>query len=103
MCIRDSSTVMNAKIPMILDRNFQPGFKIDLHIKDLNNALETGHGVGAPLPLTANVMEMLQTLHQDVYKRQVVSYMAAMATSLTRNSTQLFVEMPTPSRDSSAR
>ena len=59
------STVMNAKIPMILDRNFQPGFKIDLHIKDLNNALETGHGVGAPLTLTANVMEMLQTLHHD--------------------------------------
>ncbi|MBW7571415.1 2-hydroxy-3-oxopropionate reductase [Caproiciproducens faecalis] len=59
------STVMNAKVPMILDRNFKPGFKIDLHIKDLNNALETGHGVGAPLPLTAEVMEMLQTLHAD--------------------------------------
>lgn len=59
------STVMNAKVPMILGQNFQPGFRIDLHIKDLNNALETGHGVGAPLPLTASVMEMLQTLHAD--------------------------------------
>lgn len=59
------STVMNAKVPMILGRNFKPGFKIDLHIKDLNNALETGHGVGAPLPLTAEVMEMMQTLHSD--------------------------------------
>lgn len=59
------STVMNAKAPMIMDRNFNPGFKIDLHIKDLNNALETGHGVGSPLPLTAAVMEMLQTLHAD--------------------------------------
>lgn len=59
------STVMNAKLPMIMDGNFKPGFKIDLHIKDLNNALETGHGVGAPLPLTAAVMEMLQTLHAD--------------------------------------
>lgn len=59
------STVMNAKVPMILDRNFNPGFKIDLHIKDLNNALETGHGVGAPLPLTALAMEMMQTLHAD--------------------------------------
>ncbi len=57
------STVMNAKIPMITDGNFKPGFKIDLHIKDLNNALETGHSVGAPLPLTATVMEMLQNLH----------------------------------------
>ncbi|HHV12699.1 MAG TPA: 2-hydroxy-3-oxopropionate reductase [Clostridiales bacterium] len=59
------STVMNAKAPMIMERNFKPGFKIDLHIKDLGNALETGHGVGAPLPLTAAVMEMLQTLHAD--------------------------------------
>lgn len=59
------STVMNAKVPMMLADNFKPGFKIDLHIKDLNNALETGHGVGSPLPLTAAVMEMLQTLHAD--------------------------------------
>lgn len=59
------STVMNAKLPMITEGNFKPGFKIDLHIKDLNNALETGHSVGAPLPLTAAVMEMLQILHAD--------------------------------------
>lgn len=59
------STVMNAKVPMIMERNFKPGFKIDLHIKDLNNALDTGHEIGVPLPLTANVMEMLQKLHAD--------------------------------------
>lgn len=59
------STVMNAKIPMIIEGNFKPGFKIDLHIKDLNNALETGHSVGAPLPLTASVMEILQNLRAD--------------------------------------
>jgi len=61
------STVMNAKAPMIMSRNFAPGFKIDLHIKDLNNAIETGHGVGSPLPLTASVMEMMQTLRADGY------------------------------------
>jgi 2-hydroxy-3-oxopropionate reductase len=59
------STVMNAKVPMILEGNFNPGFKIDLHIKDLNNALDTGHNVGSPMPLTAQVMEMMQTLHAD--------------------------------------
>ncbi len=59
------STVMNAKAPMMLNDNYKPGFKIDLHIKDLNNALEAGHAVGSPLPLTATVMEMLQTLHAD--------------------------------------
>ncbi|MCR5033054.1 MAG: 2-hydroxy-3-oxopropionate reductase [Lachnospiraceae bacterium] len=57
------STVMNAKVPMILDGNFKPGFKIDLHIKDLQNALDTGHGVGSPMLLTAQVMEILQNLH----------------------------------------
>lgn len=59
------STVMNAKIPMIADGNFNPGFKIDLHIKDLANAIETGHNVGSPLPLTALAMEILQNLHAD--------------------------------------
>jgi len=59
------STVMNAKSPMIFDHNFKPGFKVDLHIKDLKNALDTGHAVGSPLPLTALVFEMLQTLHSD--------------------------------------
>lgn len=59
------STVMNAKVPMITAGNFKPGFKIDLHIKDLNNAIETGHSVGAPLLLTANVMEILQNLRME--------------------------------------
>jgi 2-hydroxy-3-oxopropionate reductase len=59
------STVMNAKSPMIFDHNFKPGFKVYLHIKDLKNALDTGHAVGSPLPLTALVFEMLQTLHSD--------------------------------------
>ena len=59
------STVMNAKGTMMLENNTKPGFKIDLHIKDLNNALETGHAVGAPLPITASVMEMMQMLHAD--------------------------------------
>ncbi len=59
------STVMEAKAPMIMAGNFKPGFKIDLHIKDLNNALSAGHSVGSPLPLTAQVMEMLQVLRID--------------------------------------
>lgn len=59
------STVMNAKGPMMIENNTKPGFKIDLHIKDLNNALDTGHAVGAPLPFTAQAMEMMQTLKAD--------------------------------------
>jgi 2-hydroxy-3-oxopropionate reductase len=59
------STVMDAKAPMMIDGNFKPGFRIDLHIKDLANALDTGHGVGSPLPLTSLVREMMETLHAD--------------------------------------
>lgn len=59
------STVLDAKAPMVMDRNFKPGFRIDLHIKDLSNALDTSHGVGAQLPLTAAVMEMMQALKAD--------------------------------------
>lgn len=56
------STVMNAKVPKITQGDFEPGFKVDLHIKDLKNALDTGHSVGAPLPFTAQALEVLQYL-----------------------------------------
>ena len=59
------STVMNAKIPMILDGNFKPGFRVELHIKDLQNALDTAHELSVPIPLTASVMETLQALKVD--------------------------------------
>ena len=48
---------------MMLEGDDKPGFKIDLHIKDLNNALECAHSVGAPVPMTASVQEVLQWLH----------------------------------------
>ncbi|MFZ5814423.1 MAG: 2-hydroxy-3-oxopropionate reductase, partial [Bacillota bacterium] len=59
------STVLDAKAPLALNRNFNPGFRINLHIKDLANALSAGHEVGVPLPLTSYVMEILQALKVD--------------------------------------
>jgi 2-hydroxy-3-oxopropionate reductase len=56
------SAVLEAKAPLMLAHDFQPGFRIDLHNKDLVNALETSHAVGAPLPLTAAVLEMFTAL-----------------------------------------
>lgn len=56
------STVLDAKAPMMLDRNFKPGFRVELHIKDLNNALCAAHDVSAAVPLTAGVMEIMQSL-----------------------------------------
>ncbi|MDK2809609.1 MAG: hypothetical protein PWR27_318 [Petroclostridium sp.] len=59
------STVLDAKAPMVMKGNFKPGFRIDLHIKDLANAIETGREVGVPLMLTSQVMEILQALKVD--------------------------------------
>jgi 2-hydroxy-3-oxopropionate reductase len=59
------STVMNAKAPMMLDRNIKPGFRINLHIKDLDNAMAAGHAVGAPLPLTGQAREIMEALKVD--------------------------------------
>ena len=59
------STVMEAKAPMMIAGNDKPGSKIDLHIKDLNNALDCAHTVGSPLPMTAAVQEVMQWLHNN--------------------------------------
>jgi 2-hydroxy-3-oxopropionate reductase len=59
------STVLNAKGTMMLANNTKPGFKIDLHIKDLNNAIETAQATGAPLPLSNIVMDILKELQKD--------------------------------------
>ncbi len=64
------STVMDAKAPMMLDRNFKPGFRIELHIKDLNNALNAAHAISSPAPLTAQLMEIMQFLRSDGHDKE---------------------------------
>jgi 2-hydroxy-3-oxopropionate reductase len=59
------STVLDAKMPLVLDGNFKPGFRIELHIKDLQNALDTAHALGVPVPLSSVVMEEMQALKVD--------------------------------------
>jgi 2-hydroxy-3-oxopropionate reductase len=59
------SAVLNAKAPMVLEGNYKPGFRVELHIKDLQNALDTAHETGVPIPLTSQVMEMMQALKVD--------------------------------------
>ena len=56
------SNVLEAKAPSIMDRNFEPGFRIHLHQKDLHNALLTGKDLGVPLPVTSLVQQMLGAL-----------------------------------------
>jgi 2-hydroxy-3-oxopropionate reductase len=59
------STVMNAKSPMVIGRNFKPGFRIRLHQKDLRNALSVAESMKVPLPITSLVQQMLMGLMND--------------------------------------
>jgi 2-hydroxy-3-oxopropionate reductase len=59
------STVLDAKVPLALEGNFKPGFRIELHIKDLQNALDTAQELGVSVPLASGVMEVMQALKAD--------------------------------------
>lgn len=56
------SAIMEAKAPKMLSGEFSPTFTVDLHTKDLTNAVEAGHSFGSPMPVTAQVFEMYQYL-----------------------------------------
>ena len=59
------SAVMEAKAPMMLDRNFRAGFRIRLHQKDLRNVLLTAQELNVPLPVTALLQQILGALVND--------------------------------------
>lgn len=80
------SAVLDAKAPMMLAHNFKPGFRISLHIKDLMNALDTSHEVGAPLPLTASVLEMFTALRADGHEGDDHSGLVQFYESLARTT-----------------
>jgi 2-hydroxy-3-oxopropionate reductase len=54
--------VMEVKREKLLDHSFDPGFKVELHHKDLGIALAAGREYGVTLPVTAVVDQMLQDL-----------------------------------------
>ncbi len=56
------STVLNAKAPMMIGRNFKPGFRIRLHQKDLRNALLAAESMKLSLPFTSLAQQVLMAL-----------------------------------------
>lgn len=48
-----ASTVLDAKMPMVLNRDFKPGGRISINRKDINNVLETARSLNMELPLTS--------------------------------------------------
>ena len=59
------SAVLESKSPKILKEDYKPGFKIDLHIKDLNNAILTGEKLNIPMPLTEEIIRMYRELSES--------------------------------------
>ena len=77
------SAVLDAKIPMILERNFKPGGPIRINHKDIKNVVETAHAIDVPIPYTAQLYEILQTLklhgHMGDDHGGIVQYFEALA------------------------
>ena len=77
------STVLNAKAPMVIARNFKPGFRIRLHQKDLRNALLAAESMKVSLPITSLVQQMLMALMNegkgDLDHSAIVTFIEGMA------------------------
>jgi 3-hydroxyisobutyrate dehydrogenase-like beta-hydroxyacid dehydrogenase len=59
------SAVLDAKVPLILQRNFVAGGRIDINLKDITNVMETAHDIGVPLPLSSQLLEIFHALKED--------------------------------------
>jgi len=56
------SQCLTDKAPRMFKGDYAPGFRMKLHVKDLTNVLETSRELHTAMPLSAQVMEMMQTL-----------------------------------------
>jgi 2-hydroxy-3-oxopropionate reductase len=59
------SAVLDAKVPLILERNFVAGGRIDINLKDIANVMDTAHEIGVPLPLSSQLLEIFHALKVD--------------------------------------
>jgi len=61
------SQCLTDKAPRMFKGEYNPGVRMKLHVKDLNNVLETSRELHTAMPLCAQVMEMMQTLMAEGY------------------------------------
>jgi 2-hydroxy-3-oxopropionate reductase len=77
------SAVLNAKAPMVISRNFKPGFRIRLHQKDLRNALLAAEAMKVSLPFTGMIQQILIALMNggrgDLDHSAIVTFLEDMA------------------------
>lgn len=77
------SQVLDAKAPMMLARNFVPGGKISINLKDIKNVMASAHAMDVPLPMSAQLLEIMQSLkvngHLEDDHSGIVQYFEALA------------------------
>jgi 2-hydroxy-3-oxopropionate reductase len=77
------SAALNAKAPMVIERNFKPGFRIRLHQKDLRNALLAAESMKVSLPFTSLAQQVLMALMNsgrgDMDHSAIVTFVEDMA------------------------
>ena len=77
------SAVLDAKAPMMLARNFTPGGKIAINLKDIKNVMSSAHAMDVPLPMTAQLLEIMQSLkvggHLNDDHSGIVQYFESLA------------------------
>ena len=77
------SAVLDAKLPMMVERNFKPGGKISINHKDIKNVINTAHELDVPVPYSAQLFEILQSLkvhgHMEDDHSGIVQYFEGLA------------------------
>ena len=77
------SAVLDAKLPMMVERNFKPGGKISINHKDIKNVINTAHELDVPAPYSAQLFEILQSLklhgHMEDDHSGIVQYFEGLA------------------------
>ena len=61
------SHVLEQKIDHLIEEDFTPGFKVDLHLKDINNALQAAESQGIDLPYTKRIQKSMEEMAEQGY------------------------------------
>ena len=82
--------MLDAKAPMMFRGDFKPGFRIELHIKDLGNAINAAHAVSSPVLMTGQLMEIMQALEADGLEKKdhscIVKYYEKISNVIIKSS-----------------
>lgn len=61
------SAVLDAKAPMMIERNFKPGGTIAINKKDIKNVIDTAEKLTVPMPLSSQLFQIMQWMDVHGY------------------------------------